>query len=109
MREWLAVPSALELLGREWPPKLIDDLGRVAVELGHGMFEMFAPEAEASRLREGSVAADDVHLGVVEERVLVQVGRADGEPVVVDDTDLGVHVDGTAAGAGLGQRASEEA
>jgi hypothetical protein len=36
---------------------------------------------------------DVVHLGVVEERVLVEVGRAEREPGVVDDADLGVHVD----------------
>ena len=36
---------------------------------------------------------DDVHLGVVEEGVFVQVGGAERQPAVVDDPDLGVHVD----------------
>jgi len=38
------------------------------------------------------VASHDVHLRVVEERVLVEVGRPDGQPGVVDDPDLGVNV-----------------
>ena len=42
------------------------------------------------------VAADDVHLGVVEERVLVEVRGADREPRVVDDAHLRVDVDGVA-------------
>src|SRR6185503_15146784 len=96
-----ALPSSLELLGREWSPKPIDDLGRVAVEVGDGSFEIFTPQAEASCLREGSVVTDDVDLGVVEKGVLVRVRRADGEPVVVNDPDFGVHIDGAAVGTGL--------
>ena len=42
------------------------------------------------------VVGDDVHLGVVQEGVGVQVGGADGEPAVVDDPDLGVDVDDVA-------------
>ena len=42
--------------------------------------------------REVGIERDDVHLRVVEERVRVQVRRADGEPAVVDDPDLRVDV-----------------
>jgi hypothetical protein len=51
---------------------------------------------------------DDVDLGVVEERVLVQVRRADREPAVVDDPDLRVHVHDAPAPSTLVERAREE-
>src|SRR5262249_11846482 len=47
------------------------------------------------------------HLGVAEERVLVQVGRADREPAVVDDADLRVDIH-RLPGAGLEERAGDE-
>src|SRR4029079_15185214 len=37
---------------------------------------------------------DEVHLRVVEQRVLVEVRRPEGQPTVVDDADLGVDVYG---------------
>jgi hypothetical protein len=53
---------------------------------------------------------DDVHLGVVEERVLVQIRRAEGHPAVVDDGNLGVDVDRVGTGARAGaERAGEDA
>src|SRR5690348_9606545 len=55
---------------------------------------MLCPEAQPCLPGELVVVADDVHLGVVEERVFVEIGRAKGEPVVVDDGDLCVNVDG---------------
>ena len=64
-------------------------LGRVALE-------MLRPEPDPRGACEPLVAADDVHLGVVEQGVVVEVRRADGEPAVVDDADLRVHVDGLA-------------
>ena len=67
---------------------------RVGWDLVDRQFEMFRPEAQPRLPGELGVVADDVHLGVVEERVLVQVGGAEGEPVVVDDPDLCVDVDG---------------
>ena len=63
--------------------------------------------AADGRPREALVTHDDVHLGVVEERVLVQVRRADGQPAVVDDPDLRVHVH--QAAVRLEERAGEEA
>ena len=52
---------------------------------------------------------DDVHLGVVEERVLVQVRRPDREEAVVDDGDLRVHVHDPSAAPRLVQSGREEA
>ena len=52
---------------------------------------MLGPEPQPGLAREG-VACHDVHLGVVEERVLVEVGRPNRQPGVVDDPDLGVNV-----------------
>ena len=40
--------------------------------------------------------------------MLVEVGRADRQPVVVDDPDLRVHVHGPAGRPGLKERAGEE-
>ena len=60
----------------------------------------------AARMNASS-RSDDVHLGVVEERVLVEVRRADGHPGVVDDSDLRVDVHGVPAG--LKERAREKA
>jgi hypothetical protein len=54
--------------------------------------EVLRPQANAGRPRQVWIAGDEVHFGVVEQRVVVQVGRTDREPVVVDDADLGVHV-----------------
>ena len=45
------------------------------------------------RRASASIERDDVHLGVVEHRALVEVRRADREPPVVDDADLRVDVD----------------
>ena len=70
---------------------------------------MFRPEPKACFGGEPGVVGDEVHLGVVEERVLVQVGGAEGEPGVVDDSDLGMDVDriGVRAGARV-ERAGED-
>ena len=57
---------------------------------------MLRPQPETSCPRDALVERDDVHLGVVEERVRVQVRRAEREPAVVDDADLRVHVHGIA-------------
>ena len=65
--------------------------------------EVLGPQPQAGVAGERRVAGDDVDLGVVEQRVLVEVGGADREPRVVDDADLGVHVE--RAGALAGARA----
>src|SRR6476620_12459151 len=70
---------------------------------------MLGPEAQARLSCEARVMGDDVHLGVVEERVLVEIRGAQGQPAVVDDCDLRVYVDrvGTWARPGA-ERASED-
>ena len=74
-------------------PDLVDRLGRVGRDVARRPLEVLRPEPQ-SRLARATSASwrDDVQLGVVEERVLVEVRRAEGQPRVVDDRDLGVHV-----------------
>src|SRR5207237_4919134 len=84
----LAALEAGELLVGERPPELVDDLRRIALELLRRPLQVLRPQPDARRARELGVARRDVHLGVVEERVLVQVRRAEREPLVVDDPDL---------------------
>jgi hypothetical protein len=67
-----AVPT-LALLGRDRTPELIDDRARVARYLVDVAFEMAGPESQSSVARERRVAADDVDLGVVKERVRIEV------------------------------------
>ena len=57
------------------------------------LLEVLLPQPQPGGAGERRVAGDDVDLGVVEQRVLVEVGRADRQPLVVDDADLGVHVE----------------
>ena len=57
------------------------------------LLEVLLPELQPRGAGERRVAGHDVDLGVVEQRVLVEVGGADGEPGVVDDPDLGVDVE----------------
>ena len=54
---------------------------------------MLGPETEPRVTCEGLVVYDDIDLGVVEERVFVEIGGPDGQPAVVHDRDLRVHVD----------------
>ena len=54
--------------------------------------EVLRPQAQARLASEGGLAADDVHLGVVEQGVVVEIRRTDGDPGVVDDPNLGMHV-----------------
>ena len=110
MREWLALVAALELVAADWLPELVDRFGWVGGDLVGREFQVFCPEAEACLGGEFGVACYEVHLGVVEEGVLVEVGGAEGEPGVVDDSDLGVDVDRVGAGTGARvERAGEDA
>src|SRR5579864_1008476 len=84
-------------------PDLVDYAARITVGF---LFEVLLPEPKPRRANKGGVTDDDVHLRVVEERVLVQVRRADSEPRVVDDPDLCVHVHRRAVR--LEERAREE-
>ena len=103
------LPALAGVLLGERPPHLVDDACRLAGDLAGRPLEVLRPQAEPGRARERLVLDDDVHLRVVEERVLVEVRRAEGEPAVVDDADLRVHVDRPPGGAGLVQRGGDEA
>src|SRR5436190_3107040 len=70
---------------------------------------MLRPEPETQVSRELGIMHDDVHLRVVEERVLVQVRRADGQPAIVDDPDLRVDIYLLPADALLDERARQKA
>src|SRR5204863_396431 len=110
VRERLAAvaPGNLPFGSRE--PVLVDELDRVAIADGLDWhLEMLRPAALARGARKRGLAADEVHLGVVEERVLVEVGGADRQPAGVDDPDLRVDVDRLPRGAVSGvQGAGEE-
>ena len=58
--------------------------------------QMLAPQPQAGRAGDRLVVRDDVHLGVVQKRVGIEVRGADGQPAVVDDPHLGVDVDDVA-------------
>ena len=94
--ERLAALDLVELVSGDRPPEGVDDPRRRARDVRLLALEMLAPETWACFPRHFFVMGDDVHFGVVQERVGVQVGGADGEPAVVDDPDLRVHVDDVA-------------
>src|SRR5439155_14858632 len=95
VRERLAAPAPLQLLHRARAPPFVDGLVRLdLLEIGRFALEVLGPEPHPRLAGALRVADDDVQLRVVEERVLVQVRRADRQPAVVDDADLRVHVDG---------------
>ena len=64
---------------------------------------MLGPEAQTCLPGEVGVVRDDVHLGVVEERMLVEIRGTERQPVVVDDCDLGVDVDRVSKISGAGE------
>jgi len=82
-----------QLLGGDRAPQLVEDGGRVPADLALGSLEVLRPQPQPRRACNLLVVGDDVHLGVVEQRVGVEVGRSDREPAVVHDADLGVDVD----------------
>ena len=97
MSERLAGVAALELFLADGFPELVDRLRRVGVGVSSIGSSRCSAQSRKPRLPgEVGVVGDEVHLGVVEERVLVQVGGAESEPGVVDDRDLCVDVDGIA-------------
>src|SRR5256714_15499671 len=93
MRQRLSAPAALVLRFGNRLPELVDDMRRIARDVSERTLQMFGPEAETRLADERRVAGDDVELRVVEQGVFVQVGRAERQPPVVDDADLGVDVD----------------
>src|SRR3954447_25982164 len=70
VRQEAELPAVLPALG---PPALVDDLGRVPVQCGGIALQVLRPDPQADCAREALVVADQVHLRVVEKRVLVQV------------------------------------
>src|SRR6476661_2433083 len=92
MREAVPGGTPLELLGRERSPDLVDQARRVAFERFGRAVEMLCPEPQPRLAGEYWVVADDVHLRIIEEGVLVQVRGSYCQPAVVDDADLGVYV-----------------
>jgi hypothetical protein len=69
VRQRSAGAPPLELILRQRTPTFVDDVRRVACDLGGRSVEVFAPESQPCLPGEGGVVRDDVHLGVVEERV----------------------------------------
>jgi hypothetical protein len=108
----LIVPVLLELLGGDRPPDVVDQIdGNPSADLFDGELEVLGPEPLPRLPGKGRVVAEHVDLGVVEEGVLVEVRRPERQPLVVDDADLGVDIDGLGVlGLALGvDRAGQEA
>src|SRR5512132_4468381 len=76
--------AARQLLRADRFPMVIDHLCRFAGDLLDRQLEVLGPEAKTGLSSEGAVVRNNVHLGVVQEGVLVEVGRAEREPGVVD-------------------------
>ena len=94
MGKRLAPISAIELLLGDRVPPLVDELCRLSsTHLFDRELEVLGPQPLPCRAGELRLATDEIDLGVVEERVLVQIRRADRQPAVVDDPDLRVDVD----------------
>ena len=55
---------------------------------------MLRPEAEARVGRSSRVMGDHIHLGVVEQRCSFRLAEPSVQPLVVDDRDLSMNVDG---------------
>src|SRR3954468_9579609 len=82
--------------------------GAPGLERRFVVLQMLAPELQSRRSRELRVAGYEGCFRVVEERVLIEIGRPDRQPTVVDDSDFCVNVD-LATSARLEERAREEA
>jgi hypothetical protein len=76
VRQWLPGLPARQLLLADRFPVVIDHLCRLASDLLDRHLQVFGPQTQAGLSSEAGVLRDHVHLGVVEERVLVQVGGA---------------------------------
>src|SRR4029450_2430838 len=100
MRQGFACSETVELLGANRLPALVDDVCWVARHVARRELEMFGPEAQPRLRSQWGIGRDDIELRVVEERVVVEMGRADRQPRVVDDADLCVDVDRIRGGSG---------
>ena len=66
----------MQLLFGDRSPQLVDDRGRIVVDLLDGTVEVFGPQCESGLAGQHRVARGDVDLGVVEQGVFVEVGRS---------------------------------
>ncbi len=96
MRERLAALDPVELLGGDRSPQLVDDGGGFPATSLSSRSRCSAHSRSRVARAIVLVVGDDVHLRVVQQRVGVEIRRADREPAVVDDADLGVDVDDVA-------------
>src|SRR3954470_12447729 len=102
MCEWSPALTAPELLVGERPPDLVDELRRAAcLDLRKRCLQMLGPKPLAGFAGQPAMIRDDVDFTVVEQGALVQVGRTEGHPLVVDDRHLGVDVHGCGAALGI--------
>jgi hypothetical protein len=86
-----STPRQLLRSGR--PPDVVDQCRRITGDRVKGQLQVLGPQSASGGRRQHRVVDHEVHLRVVEERVLVEVRRAEGQPAVVDDSDLCVDVD----------------
>src|SRR6476469_10298071 len=83
-----------ELLGGDRAPHVVDQRRRIAGGRVERDLQVLGPQPAPCGCGESWIVDDEVHLRVVEQRVLVEVRRPEGQPTVVDDADLGVDVYG---------------
>ena len=93
--------SAGVLTGANWPPVLVDNRMRVAVDVARIGLKVFSPQPQSGVAGQHRIAGDDVDLGVVEQGVLVEVGRAEVSQRSSTIADLGVHVQRPLGAPGL--------
>jgi hypothetical protein len=85
-----------QLLGGDRPPEFIDEGRRTTAEPRLVVLEVLGPEADSGLAHKPFVVNDDVLFGVLQQRVRVEVRRADGQPAIIDDADLCMNVDDVA-------------
>ena len=90
-RRQARLPTRVLLFGDRLPEP-VDDVYRVARKIPLGSLQVFCPQPLPRGPGELTIAGHDVHFAVVEERVLVEVRRAERQPAIVDDPDLRVDV-----------------
>src|SRR5579863_4348066 len=88
------------------PPVRLDDTNCVAAAAVER--QVLAPQLLAHRSRELPVVGDQVDLRVIEERVFIEIRRSHGEPLVVNDSDLCVHVDARLLASWRSNRAEQQ-
>src|SRR6185437_12257357 len=81
------------LLSADRPPEGVDDLGWVTADRVDRTLEVLRPKTQANLFHDTWILSYEVQLCVVEERMLVEIRGAQGEPTIVDDRELRVDVD----------------